>query len=93
MIDITKDIRSLTDFKRDTSRFVTELKESGRPSILTVNGKPELVVMDAKSWQEMQDRLEYAQTVSSIRTGLREADQGRGMEASAFFADLKNDKA
>ena len=35
-MDITKDIRPLTEFKRDTARFISHLKETGRPSILTV---------------------------------------------------------
>jgi prevent-host-death family protein len=52
IMDITKDIRPLTEFKRDTANFVSHLKDSGRPSILTVNGKPALVVMDADAWQD-----------------------------------------
>ena len=28
-MDITKDIRSLTEFKRDTTRFISHLKETG----------------------------------------------------------------
>lgn len=50
-MDITKDIRPLTEFKRDTTRFMSHLKDTGRPSVLTVNGKPALVVMDAGAWQ------------------------------------------
>ena len=43
-MDITKDIRPLTEFKRNTTRFMSHLKDTGRPSVLTVNGKPALVV-------------------------------------------------
>ncbi|MBF0622968.1 MAG: type II toxin-antitoxin system Phd/YefM family antitoxin [Magnetococcales bacterium] len=84
-MDITKDIRSLTEFKRDTTRFMSHLKESGRPSVLTVNGKPSLVVMDAQAWQEVQNQLEYARTVVGIRKGLEQARKGEGGEAGAFF--------
>ena len=87
-MDITKDIRPLTEFKRETSRFVARLKETGRPSVLTVNGKPSVVVMDAAAWQEMQDQIDYAQTVAGIRKGLDQARAGEGVEASAFFDDL-----
>jgi prevent-host-death family protein len=92
-MDITKDIRPLTEFKRDTSRFVAHLKETGRPSVLTVNGKPELVIMDARAWQEMLDGIEFARAVADIRKGLAQADRGRGVEAAAFFKKLKNAKA
>ncbi len=87
-MDITKDIRPLTEFKRETSRFVARLKETGRPSVLTVNGKPSVVVMDAAAWQDMQDQIDYAQTVAGIRKGLDQARAGEGVEASAFFEDL-----
>ena len=87
-MDITKDIRPLTEFKRDTPRFISRLKETGRPSVLTVNGKPELVVMDAQAWQDIQDQIEYARTVAGIRKGLDQARDGQGIEASAFFEKL-----
>ena len=50
-IDISKDIHSLTDFKRRTTELVGQLKTTGRPLVLTVNGKAELVVQDAASYQ------------------------------------------
>lgn len=87
-VDITKDIRSLTEFKRDTANFMSHLKDSGRPSILTVNGKPALVVMDADAWQEAQEQLAYAQSVAGIRKGISQALAGEAQEASDFFATL-----
>ena len=87
-MDITQDIRPLTEFKRNTTRFISRLRETGRPSVLTVNGKPALVVMDAKAWQDFQDRIEHARTVSAIGKGLDEARDGKGMEAAVFFETL-----
>jgi prevent-host-death family protein len=87
-MDITKDIRPLTEFKRDTVRFMSRLKETGRPSVLTVNGRPALVVMDAEVWQDVSDRFEYAQAVAGIRQGLDQAHDGQGIEASALFEKL-----
>ena len=88
-MDITEDIRPLTEFKRHTAHFISHLKESGRPAILTVNGKPALVVMDANAWQEIEDQFEYVQTVASIRKGLDQAQAGAGIDVSTFFASLK----
>ncbi len=87
-MDITKDIRPLTEFKRDTVRFMSRLKETGRPSVLTVNGRPALVVMDAEAWQDVSDRFEYARAAAGIRQGLDQAHDGQGIEASAFFERL-----
>ncbi|MBF0182311.1 MAG: type II toxin-antitoxin system Phd/YefM family antitoxin [Magnetococcales bacterium] len=84
-MNIVEDIRPLTEFKRDTAHFISHLRETGRPAILTVNGKPALVVMDAEAWQEAQDQIEQARTVSALRQGLTQARAGQGMEASTFF--------
>ena len=80
-MDITKDIRPLTEFKRDTARFLTRLRDTGRPSVLTVNGRPAMVVMDAQTWQEVQEQLEYAAAVAGIRKGLDQVREGRGVRA------------
>lgn len=87
-MDITRDIQPLTEFKRNTTRFISHLKETGRPSVLTVNGKPALVVMDAVAWQDFQNRVGYARTVDAIAKGLDEARDGKGTEAAVFFEKL-----
>ncbi|KGJ18758.1 type II toxin-antitoxin system Phd/YefM family antitoxin [Paracoccus sanguinis] len=87
-MNITTDISPLTEFKRDTARLIAQIKETGRPQILTVNGKPSVVVMDAAAWQEMQDLLDHAETVAGIRKGLAQARVGQGTEAGEFFDNL-----
>ena len=91
-MNITKDITPLTEFKRDTARLIAQIKETGRPQILTVNGKPSVVVMDAAAWQDMQDQLDYAETVAGIRKGLTQARAGEGVEAGQFFDGLAQTK-
>ena len=46
---LTRDIQSLSTFKRDTAKIVGQLKKTGQPVVLTVNGKAELVIQDAES--------------------------------------------
>ena len=91
-MNITKDISPLTEFKRDSARMIARIKESGRPQILTVNGKPSVVVMDAGAWRDMQDQLDYAETVAGIRKGLTQALAGEGTEAGRFFDELTQTK-
>ena len=52
MVNLTQDIHPLTDFKRHTAQFVKRIKRSKRPVILTVNGRAEIIVQDAKSYQD-----------------------------------------
>ena len=49
-MDITKDIQPLTDFKRNTTELLRQMKETGEPIVLTINGRAELVVQDAGSY-------------------------------------------
>ena len=37
MLDIANDIRSLSDFKRNTSELLDQLKKTGNPLVLTIN--------------------------------------------------------
>lgn len=69
MIDI-KSIQSLTDFKRNTTEYLARLRKSRRPLVLTVNGKAECVVLDAESYQDLVDRIEYADSVRAIQEGI-----------------------
>jgi prevent-host-death family protein len=87
-MDITRDISPLTEFKRDSARMIARMKETGQPQILTVNGKPSVVVMDAAVWQEMQDQLDHAEAIAGIRKGLAQARAGEGLEAGRFFDQL-----
>ena len=49
MLDISRDIQSLTDFKKNTSEFVNQLKQTGEPVVLTINGKAEVAVHTPKA--------------------------------------------
>ena len=49
MLNITKDIQSLTTFRRRSGEFMKHLKKSKRPVVLTVNGKAAAIVQDAEA--------------------------------------------
>jgi prevent-host-death family protein len=88
MIELTKDIRSLTDFKRNTTEFLEDLKRTKHPLILTVNGKAELVVQDAESYQELLKAAELLETLKGLKRGLEQMKQGQGRGAEEVFAEL-----
>src|SRR5262245_31574609 len=61
------DIYSLTDFQRHAKEHIERLKQTGRPEVLTVNGKAELVVQDAEAYQKLLDLLDRAEALEGIR--------------------------
>ena len=88
MISLTN-IHSVTDFQRNPKALLGKLKESKRPIILTVNGKAELVVQDAESYQRLLDRVEAAEDLEAIRRGLEQSLSGQGRAAEDFFAEFE----
>ena len=88
-LDISKDIHSLTDFKRKTTELVAQLKTTGRPLVLTVNGKAELVVQDAASYQQVLDLMERVEAVEAIRRGLDQMYRGKGRPAAQFSKRMR----
>ncbi len=73
---LPEDITPLTDFKRDTAAYIRKLQRTGRAQVLTVNGRAEVVVQSAKSYQKFMEAIEREATRDSIRQGLAEADRG-----------------
>ena len=89
MVNLKQDIHPLTDFKRNTSEFMKQMKKTRRPVVLTVNGKAELVVQDAESYQQILDRLERFEAVEAIRLGIAAAEEGRVKPARQALAKLQ----
>lgn len=86
------DIHSITDFQRNPKGILGKLKSSENPIVLTVNGKAELVVQDAQSYQKLLDKLQAAEDLEAIRKGLSQSLSGAGRPIEEFFAefDAKN---
>ena len=89
MIDITKEIYPLTDFKRNTTELVRQMKESGKPIVLTINGRAELVVQDAGSYQRLLELVERLEAVAGIRKGLEESRRGEGQPIEEAIQDIR----
>ena len=89
MLDISQDIHSLTDFKRNSADYVKQLKSSQRPMILTVNGKAEVVVQDAASYQKLLALVDRLEAIEGIQRGLEEMAAGKGRSADTLFTELK----
>ena len=99
-----EDIQTLTDFKRNTKEYVERIKATKSPLVLTVNGKAEVVVHEARAFQEMMDRLERVEEElrtlklealrRDIAVGIEQLENGQYTEydeesLSALFEDIK----
>jgi len=86
---LTRDIQSLSVFKRDSSKFIKQMKKTGQPIVLTVNGKAAAVVSDPDSYQEYLREKDHQEAVAGIRRGLADVKAGRVTEAEVFFKEFE----
>ncbi|MGH9898195.1 MAG: type II toxin-antitoxin system Phd/YefM family antitoxin [Pyrinomonadaceae bacterium] len=89
MLNIGRDIHSLSDFKRKTPDFIEQLEKTGAPVVLTINGRAKLIVQDAESYQRMLELLDRAETVEAIREGLASVKQGKTMSLDQFDKGMR----
>jgi PHD/YefM family antitoxin component YafN of YafNO toxin-antitoxin module len=78
-----RDIRSLTDFQRNAKSHLRRLKSTGRPEVLTVNGRAELIVQDATAFEDMLD------AIRGIQHGLDEMKARKGEPARKILDRIR----
>jgi PHD/YefM family antitoxin component YafN of YafNO toxin-antitoxin module len=90
-MNLDQDIRPLTEFKRNTAECIAHLKESGHPLVLTINGKAELVVQDARSYQRLLNIAERLETIQAVKEGLASIRRGEGRPMDEVFDELERE--
>src|SRR5580704_11111088 len=75
MVD-TRNIHSLTDFLRNHKVHMARIKETKTAEVLTVHGRPEVVMLDTESYENLMDRLHHVEAIASIRADFARERQG-----------------
>ena len=58
---VEKFIDTLTNIELNA---IAQMKQTGEPIVLTVNGKAEVAVQDAKSYQQLLEKIENLEAIS-----------------------------
>ena len=86
---LTRDIQSLSVFKRDTSKFIKQMKKTGQPIVLTVNGKAAMIVQDAASYDEDLREWDRRDRIASVKRGIEDMKAGRTKPAVEVFREFE----
>lgn len=86
-INFSEDIRSVTDLKRHTRDILTQVHQTGRPVVLTVNGKADAVLIDAKIYEK---HLKASNLSRLLIPAEREVLLKQTRLARSFLKDFKN---
>lgn len=88
-LSVVDDIKSLSEFKKKTREVFQQLHRTGRPVIVTVNGRPDVVLLDAAVFEKKLKALNLAELISK---GEADIKAGRIRSARAFLKTLKHGK-
>jgi PHD/YefM family antitoxin component YafN of YafNO toxin-antitoxin module len=89
MLNLSSDIDSLSNFKRNTPEFLRQLKETGHPVVLTINGKAELVVQDTASYQKLIELAERAERMDALKASIEDMKAGKVIPAADVLAEMR----
>ena len=85
-VSITEDIKTVSDLKRKTGEVFKQLHRTGRPIIVTVNGKPDVVLIDVESFERKLKTLNLRALMAEAE---RDVKKGHTRSARDFLRELK----
>lgn len=92
MLNLSRDIRSLSEFKRNTPDFMKQLRTTGQPVVLTINGKAELVIQTAEGYQDLLENLSLEQNQQFLQASRAQVDTGEHLPMKEFVTHLDKKK-
>ncbi|MEE8167627.1 MAG: type II toxin-antitoxin system Phd/YefM family antitoxin [Candidatus Hydrothermarchaeales archaeon] len=85
-VSITEDIKSVSELKKKTREIFEQLHSTGRPIVVTVNGKPDVVLLDAAVFEKKLKALNLGVLLAEAEADVKE---GRTRPARDFLKELK----
>jgi antitoxin YefM len=76
-----QDIQPLSEFRANTAAFVRQVRETGRPLILTQRGRGAAVLLDIQEYERLLERSELLEELSVAEAQIT-AGQGIGHETA-----------
>jgi len=83
---ITEDFKSVSDLKKKTNEIFKQMRRTGRPIIITINGKPNAVLIDASVFEK---KLEAANLGILLAEAESEVKNGNIRPARDFLGEIK----
>ena len=85
-ISITKDFKSVSDLKKKTNEIFKQMHHTGRPIIITVNGKPDAVLLDVETFEKKLKASNLGILLAEAEADIKD---GNIRPANEFLRELK----
>ena len=89
MIQSAPKTHTLNEFAENIAELSAEIKQSGQPLVLTVDGEEEFIVQDTASYHKLLEELDRAEAIAGIQRGLDDVANGRTMPLDEAFAEIR----
>lgn len=86
-VSLTEDIRSVSDLKKHTREIFDQVRQTGRPVVVTVNGRADVVVLDAAVFERKLKALNLSHLLAEAEADIR---TGRTRPARAVLKSFKH---
>lgn len=73
-LNLHDDIQPVSEFRANTAQTIQFVRESGRPMVLTQNGRSAAVLLDVAAYQALIDENEL---LRDLHTGMEDVRAGR----------------
>ena len=85
-LSISEDIKSVSDLKKKTNEIFRQMHHTGRPIIVTVNGKPDAVLLDVEVFEKKLKSLNLGTLLAVAEADVKD---GSVRKARDFMKELK----
>lgn len=86
-IRLTRDVRSVTEFRANASAFLDQVHETGRPVVLTQHGRSAAVLLGVEAYEGLLDEVEL---LRDVRTAEAQVTAGVTATHAAVAKRLRN---
>jgi antitoxin YefM len=66
-IDLTEDIKPISEFRANAAALVRQVQDTGRPVVITQHGQSAAVLMDVAEYQRLTDEVETLREIAAAR--------------------------
>ena len=80
---------SLDDFKSNVMEHLRRLRETGQPEFLSIDGKTELIIQDARAYERLLELADRAEAIEGIKRGLESMKRGEGRPAREALEEIR----
>ena len=70
-ISLSEDFKTLEELREDAEAVIAQVHRTGRPIVVTVRGKPDVVILDAAVYESRLKTVNFAHMVAEAEAEVR----------------------